>query len=203
MKNLQRREETKLNILNAATACFAENGYNGTGVAEICNQAGVSKGAFYYHFESKEAVFLHLINNWLENTEQMLNNAVKSNEGKTAPEIFRKMSAMMQEVFQPDNSQASLFLELWTQATRSGKIREATIAPYKKYHEIFSDLIRQGIKEGSFYPVDPNSGAQAILSMTSGLFLQGLLDPEGVDRGKAAEDSIKIILKGLQKEVTK
>ncbi|MCJ7737907.1 MAG: TetR/AcrR family transcriptional regulator [Anaerolineae bacterium] len=54
MPTQQRSQATQTSILDAAAAAFAEQGYDATGVAEICKRAGVSKGAFYYHFESKQ-----------------------------------------------------------------------------------------------------------------------------------------------------
>jgi len=60
----QRSEETRKHILEAAQRLFSAKGYDATGVAEICQAAGVSKGAFYHHFLTKQAVFLVLLENW-------------------------------------------------------------------------------------------------------------------------------------------
>ena len=57
----QRSEETRARILAAALDRFARYGYDATGVAEICRAAGVSKGAFYHHFPSKQAAFLESV----------------------------------------------------------------------------------------------------------------------------------------------
>ena len=54
----QRSEETRNAIIEAAETLFTQQGYTAAGVAEICEAAGVSKGAFYHHFETKQAVFL-------------------------------------------------------------------------------------------------------------------------------------------------
>jgi AcrR family transcriptional regulator len=53
MRTQQRGEETHARILEAAAACFGQHGYDAVGVAEICRQANVTKGAFYHHFPSK------------------------------------------------------------------------------------------------------------------------------------------------------
>ncbi len=45
-----------MRILSAAVTLFSQDGYGDTGLADIQQLAGVTKGAFYYHFESKEAV---------------------------------------------------------------------------------------------------------------------------------------------------
>ncbi len=43
-------------ILEAALQCFADNGYDGTRIKHIAEKAGVSEGAIYRHYESKEAI---------------------------------------------------------------------------------------------------------------------------------------------------
>lgn len=197
MKNQLRREETRSAILNTAAQCFSENGYAETGVAEICERAGVSKGAFYYHFESKQAVFLELLNNWLAGLEQALEQV--SRNTVSIPKSLLAMARTMKGVFHSDNRLNTIFLELWTQASRDETVRDASITTYHKYQEIFEELIRRGISEGSLEPVDPVSAAQVLLSLASGLFLQSLIDPRGADWGKVVEDSIQILLNGLKR----
>lgn len=51
-----RAEATRRKILESAVYLFSELGYGETGLADVLQRAGVSKGAFYYHFDSKEAV---------------------------------------------------------------------------------------------------------------------------------------------------
>lgn len=55
----------KIKLLRAAEAVFAEKGLTGAKVEEIARRAGVSKGAFYLHFESKEAALKHLVESFL------------------------------------------------------------------------------------------------------------------------------------------
>ena len=49
-----RAEATRRRIIDAAIALFSEEGYGDTGLAAIMDRADVSKGAFYYHFESRK-----------------------------------------------------------------------------------------------------------------------------------------------------
>ncbi|HPX96273.1 MAG TPA: TetR/AcrR family transcriptional regulator [Brevefilum fermentans] len=50
MTNLVRGADTRQSILDTALSLFSKNGYDATSVAEICQQAQISKGAFYHHF---------------------------------------------------------------------------------------------------------------------------------------------------------
>jgi AcrR family transcriptional regulator len=54
----QRRERTRGALIDAGRALFAERGYAGAGREEIVERAGVTRGAMYHHFSSKEALFL-------------------------------------------------------------------------------------------------------------------------------------------------
>jgi AcrR family transcriptional regulator len=56
-----RSQETHDHILVSAGRLFSEKGYADTSVSEICEFAGVSKGAFYYHFPTKQALFIAFI----------------------------------------------------------------------------------------------------------------------------------------------
>ena len=50
--------ETREKLLETATRLIWQSNYNGVGVNEICKQAGVTKGAFYHHFETKADLFV-------------------------------------------------------------------------------------------------------------------------------------------------
>lgn len=50
-------EETKVRLLETALELIWQSNYNSVGVNEICKQAGVTKGGFYHHFESKASLF--------------------------------------------------------------------------------------------------------------------------------------------------
>ena len=47
---------TRERIIRTATTLFAANGYDATGIAELIAAAGVSRGAFYYHIDSKQTL---------------------------------------------------------------------------------------------------------------------------------------------------
>lgn len=57
----QRGEERRRQLMDFATARFAENGFHPTSVAEITEGLGVGKGVFYWYFESKEDLLLAIL----------------------------------------------------------------------------------------------------------------------------------------------
>lgn len=68
----ERREQTRAALLAAGRALFAERGFVGAGREEIVERAGVTRGALYHHFDSKEALFQAVF----EQVEQELCDAV-------------------------------------------------------------------------------------------------------------------------------
>jgi AcrR family transcriptional regulator len=191
----QRSEETRARILGAALKEFSSSGYDAASVDDICAEAGVSKGAFYHHFPSKQAVFLALFEDWLKTVDAGLEAARKP----TVPETLTNMSRMLPIIFAQADGQLPMFLEFWMQASRDKVVWKAINAPYKRYLDYFAALVKQGIAEGSLSQMDPHSAAQVIVSFAVGMLLQGLIAPSDTDWQKAAEQSMKILMKGLAK----
>ena len=191
----QRSEETRSRILEAAIKLFSNHGYNKASVDDICSAAGISKGAFYHHFESKQALFLALLDSWL----QTIDNAIEASKDKTAPETFMQITEGFPYIFKTADEGLPMFFEFWLQASRDKKVWEASIAPYRRYHKYFTSLIKKGVEEGSFVEVDPELAARMIVSTAMGLFLQSLLDPKGAKWEKVARESTTLLLNSLLK----
>jgi AcrR family transcriptional regulator len=191
----QRSEETRARILGAATRLFSSAGYNAASVDDICKQAGVSKGAFYHHFPTKQAVFLALLQDWLK----ALDAGMESMRKPTVPETLVEMTRVLPIAFASAKGRLPMFLEFWLQASRDEAVWKATIAPYRHYRDQFAALIEEGIAEGSLKSMDAQATATAIVSMAVGLLLQGILDPHNADWQKLAEQSMQILMNGLTK----
>lgn len=196
MTRRRRGGATRSRILGAAATGFAESGYDGTSVAEICHRAGVSKGAFYHHFAGKQALFLELLDDWLDLLEGRL-EAIADSE-QPVPDQLLAMTTLMRDLFEAAGDQLPVFLEFWTRATYDPVLWEATIAPYRRYRRFFAEIISSGISEGSLRPIDPDTAARVVVSLAVGVALQGLLDTEGADWGAVATRGMKILLKGLE-----
>jgi AcrR family transcriptional regulator len=189
----QRSEETRARILDAAVRRFAIAGYDAASVDDICNEAGVSKGAFYHHYPTKQAIFLALMQGWLG----MIDLGMDAVHKDTVPDTLMQMTNLLPGVFAAAEDRLPMFLEFWLQASRDEKIWKAMIAPYHHYQEHFARLVEDGIAEGSLKPADSHVAAQVIVSLAVGLVLQGVLDPHGADWEKTARESMQILMNGL------
>ena len=189
----QRSEETRTQIIKSGIKLFSSHGYTAASVDVICKDAGVSKGAFYHHFESKQALFLALLDGWLTT----IDNSIEATNEQTVPETFLLMTEAFPYIFKTAGEGLPMFLEFWLQASRDDKIWQASITPYRRYHKYFTTLIKKGVDEGSFVEVDPEIASRLIVSTAMGLLLQSLLDPKGAKWEKVARESTTMLVNNL------
>jgi TetR/AcrR family transcriptional repressor of nem operon len=69
------RTGARQKLLNAARALIREKGYSATTVDELCAKAGVTKGGFFHHFKSKDALGVAVANDWSEITTAFFESA--------------------------------------------------------------------------------------------------------------------------------
>ncbi len=192
----QRSDETRAALLSAGEACFARSGYDLASVDDICRAAGVSKGAFYHHFASKQQLFLELLNRWLEGTDRQL--AALRDEATSVPEALTTMIAVLRGVFAEAGDRLPIYLEFWTRAARDKEVWQGTIEPYRRYRDFFAAMVAAGVEQGSLQPVDPQNAARVIVAMGVGLLVQSLLSPDETDWEKVSQEAIRLLLEGLQ-----
>jgi AcrR family transcriptional regulator len=176
---------------------FGRQGYDATGVAGICEAAAVSKGAFYHHFASKQAVFLNLLEEWLQSVEVDLSGALA--EATNVVEGLLGMASRTRGIFTAADGRLSIFLEFWAQARKDPEVWRRAIEPFRRYREIFATVIRQGMAEGTIRPVDPTAAAQALVSLAVGLIMQGVFDPQGAEWDLVTREAIRLFIEGIGK----
>ncbi len=198
MSFYSRGEETRNTILSSALDLFSKNGYDATSVAEICSRAKISKGAFYYHFPSKQELFLSLMATWLDGVDGLLQEA--GGTAENVPEALEKMAGISGAFFAELEGGFPILLEFWTQASRQPAIWEQAVAPYRRYLNYFIGEVQSGIKEGSFNSsLDPEPAARILMAVAMGLLLQASFDPDGADWQEVTRSGIKMIMSGLRR----
>ncbi|MBA4374975.1 MAG: hypothetical protein C0401_02230 [Anaerolinea sp.] len=194
----QRSEETRRKILTASLRLFSLRGYDATGLVQICREAGVSKGAFYHHFESKHDLFLNLLGSWLNDLDHQL--SLDFQHAESVPEGLNRVSQPINSVFRDAEGRLSMFLEFWLQSYRDPKIWSKTIQPFFRYQTFFQKLIVKGIREGSIKDIESLTVSQVLVSLSLGLLLSSMIDPEGGDWAKITQTSMNYLLDGIKKE---
>ncbi len=181
-------------LLRAAVHQFAAKGYAATTVRGILREAGVSAPVLYYHFGSKEGLFLALVREGAGKLEAAAHAAL-TRPGDAATRI-RGYCRAIAEV---RREYANL---TWTvEAILSGP-REA--APRFDFVRVFTDslqrledLVRQGVASGELRPCDPRHAALACLGAVEMTARMRTVQPTGVTDDDDLDAMLSLILDGL------
>lgn len=188
----EKSRETKNKILKAAMDCFSSKDYELTGVDEICERAGITKGAFYYHFNTKQDLLLELLNQWMEKIGNILGSAKQ--ESKDFTSIFVDLPHKIRPFFEKEINQISIFLKFYIKGISDPSMNSLVKESYKGYLDFFSGILQEGMDTGVLKKYDPKKASRILFALTIGLLIQGLIDPVGEDWESFAKECIMFFL---------
>ena len=137
-----------------------------------------------------------MLERWLEAIDEQLEAGRAG--GETVSQELLRMTGMVRLVFQEAGGKLPIFLELLTKAGHSPVVWQATVAPFRKYHSFFAQLVEDGIDEGSLRAIDPDLASTVLVAFAMGVLALGLLDPYRADWGQVALGGMRMLLEGLQ-----
>ena len=144
-------------IRNAALSLFIKNGITGTTTKEIAREAGVSEGSIYNHFENKGDLALKLFMDCMSMFREVLDK--KSQEAQTPS---GKLEAVIHGFFDFAKREPEVYAYIMVgHFTELGKIPKTV----KKPVDVFSMIIKSGIKSGEFSGLNEKLGAAYITGM--------------------------------------
>ncbi len=195
---MQKRSiQTREILLTAAIKQFSQQGYDRTTVEHICQDAGVSKGAFFHHFPTKQSAFMAILEGWLSGLDTQMTGMIAG--ARDVPQGLVEMTSLTRDIFTAANGQLAMFLEFWTQSCRDPEVWKTTVAPYRRFTKLFASFLKKGMAEGSIRQVDAEAGARMIVALAVGLLLQGLMDPQAAQWDRVAVQSMQYIMDGLKR----
>jgi AcrR family transcriptional regulator len=192
MKQETRSRTSRENIINAASECFAKIGYDQTDVEEICRRANLTKGAFYYHFSSKQDLFLEILDQWINRVAARIDFARMG--ASSVLEAIMGIPENFSPLFVEVGNQLPVFLEIYVKSLSDPDLKKTVLRSYKKFIMFFTNVLNEGIKTGSIRKIDPNEGAEILFSMTIGMLMQGLLRPRSRDWIALSKKTVKLLL---------
>ena len=193
MKQELRSKATKDSILRAAVECFQKKGYYTADIDDICKKANLTKGAFYYHFTSKQDLILELLGQWANKVAEKID--LTDIESKDIREIISSIPEKFRPVFEEADKQLPIFLNLYIKAVSDSDLKKIFIKSYKEILYFFTEIIKKGISNGSIKEINAEDASKILFSLAIGWLMQGLIDPEGDDWVALAKKSILLVLK--------
>ena len=174
----QDRAVRRQRIVDAAWRRLATNGYHETTIDDVCDEAGVSKGAFYGYFDTKQALFLAL----LEEETEALNRVAGELAEQELPgaERVRRFVQAMLEVGD-DAGRVQLRADLWAVLAGDPVVRAAFAETVARRRTVLREWISKSIDAGDLgiEPRRANALASILIAMADGLMLHRALDPQG------------------------
>jgi AcrR family transcriptional regulator len=193
MKQELRSKATKDSILKAAVECFQKKGYYTADIDDICKKANLTKGAFYYHFTSKQNLILELLGQWANKVAEKID--LTEIESKDIREVISSIPEKFRPVFKEVDKQLPIFLNLYIKAVSDPDLKKIFIKSYKEILYFFTEIIKKGISNGSIKEINAEDASKILFSLAIGWLMQGLIDPEGDDWVALAKESILLVLK--------
>ena len=196
----RRAEDRPDEVLDAALTLFVEQGYAHTSVAQIATAAGISKGAVYLYFPSKQAILEGLVRRAVRPVADRALAQASFARGDLRATLAAVLHAIVSALSDP-----KLF------AIPKIVIREAVVAPEiaEMYRNAVLDrvlpvaigLVRHGIDSGQLRPVDPELTLRTIMGpivlhlLLAEIF--GIRPERGLALDALAENHLDILLHGL------
>ena len=157
----------------AAIELFARLGYHATSMRAIASAAGVQPAAIYHWYPSKEAILVHLQDDFMERLTEKVVAAIERHD---RPALRLAAAVREHVVFHGLHRRAAFVTDSEIRALTEGP-RAALIAKRDDYQAIFSEMIRDGIRDGSLRASDAHVATYAILLQCTGVALW--FDPGG------------------------
>lgn len=171
-------EIRRAQLFRAALEVCAEKGFHETTVDEIAARAGLSKGSLYYHFRSKEDLFLSALEEMVDELAGVLAHA---SERVTASEVLRQSTELMIAQLEASPDAGLALAEFYLLSLRRPEFRKRIKAYYDKLIDAGARVIRRGVDSGELDPsLDPVLAARMLFLGADGVGLMqiALNEPE-------------------------
>lgn len=190
-----RATRTRLVIIERAAEVFARHGYEGASLNDIIRATGLTKGAFYFHFASKEALALAVFR---AKQQQLVSRLRDESAADTdAVTALRTLLTVRARLIEEDAS-LGCFLRLASElAGRFGPGSEFA-ASYETPIGVFTDLVRRGQRQGVFRRgLDARAAAETVFAALLGTDEISKATSGGADLGRRTAAWLEVILAGL------
>src|SRR5436305_584263 len=175
---------------------IAGRGFHDASIDEIAERAGYSKGAVYWHFVSKDDLFLALVEERVDRPTREMIELLQSAPAELdmAPEASRRFATLLagqRDWLLLDN-------EYWSQAVRDPDLRRSYAKRRRELRAALGRALtaRAGTLGAGQIGIEPERVATAIMALSRGLAQQALLDPRAGPDDLLGE-TIVLIYRGL------
>jgi AcrR family transcriptional regulator len=194
-------ENMKDKIIDEAVKLFVRKSFKGTTIQDITNAVHVTKGAFYWHFRSKD----ELLDTIIDEYERVAVDRVAAEIGRTEGNFivkYRQFHKITTEFAYRNRDFCVGFMTLAAELTGSGTRHEQkVIGIYTKLRAFLKGLIEQGKLEGCVRKdVDSEMAAHFLNAIQNGMLLEWYMFQKSIDGAALAKAYRQITVQGVTVE---
>jgi TetR/AcrR family transcriptional regulator, transcriptional repressor of aconitase len=165
-------------IMDAAIACFARQGFHRTTMQDIVAQSDLSAGAIYRYFPAKEDIVAAIAAEHHSREAAVLTTAEAAT---SAADVLQDLArASLGRLSDPAEQRwRRITIQLWGEALRDDRVMQIVRSGLDEPIEIIAGLLRRGQQVGDVpAEIDPQSAARVCAAIFQGLVLQQAWEPE-------------------------
>jgi TetR/AcrR family fatty acid metabolism transcriptional regulator len=186
--------ERRAQIIEAAMVCFTRKGYVNTTMDDIVAESGLSKGAIYWYFKSKDDIFEAAFTSMFEAVGAESMAALMACE--TASERLRVGAQTMVGLACDLEGYFGLIVEFWAQSENRDEVIGFWAEMLAQYQQAIAAIFEGGIQTGEFREVDAGVLAWMIMAAYDGLAAYHMMMPD-IDMDRISEGFIEVLLQGV------
>lgn len=193
--------DTRERIIASAARVFARKGYHGASLDEVAADAGLTKGAVYWHFQSKADLFLALLDaRFQRDTAEIAGSFDQTHNPEQAYEPFASMQQVLMQLverIESDRDWPRLFMEFIGHA-RDEAVHQRIGAVYRQSYAFSQSLLDQ-LKQRGHSNCNADSFVAAVFwgALIDGLVLAWLANPELIDLKQLMPKIAELVWQGV------
>lgn len=184
------KEARQEQILQAALHCFAQRGYYATTIEDLVTATGLSRGALYLYFPSKEALYLALADRWSCGLEAAIQARVTP--GLSPAAVLRIIIEVTGAHVAAEADACRVLMEGWILGRTIPALAEQVESQEAHTIQTFEQLLQAGVASGEMRAnLAIHLHAQMLLATLQGLMIQWHLHPGTIDWQRVADDIVR------------
>ncbi|MEU9712375.1 TetR/AcrR family transcriptional regulator [Streptomyces sp. NPDC047967] len=180
-----------LQIVRETVRLIAARGFHAVRVADIAAACHTSTAAIHYHFPGRDELLEAAVRWCMDEDTRRRTDATAGT--RHAGDELRLLIELQTPRTEQQRRQWSVWLDLWAEAARSTTVGRLHVEYYRQWRETVADVIRRGVEQGVFRPVDADGAALALTALIDGLASQVLAtgpgEPDSGAPGRGTPDS--------------
>lgn len=190
-------KHNKEKVIETGLNLFCSKGYSNLGIDEICKSTGMTKGAFYNAFKSKEQFLLTTIIAYGEMTVNHLNKKLNHNKNKAIDRLIDMYENMFD--MQPDNNYTGCMINniMSELGSTNEVVSKATSIQFENFLSIIEPVVVEAQKDGD---IINSVNSSAITELLHSTFYGALTRAKSTREFNHGKETMTLLINSLKKK---